>query len=177
MKKVIFLIAMVFGLMFQSKATDLSAIADSTKQFVTELKDSAVQSVKEIDTSSTFKQMYSDFKQGIVALASSLKVGAEHVYEVLVRQQIVYGVVFLIVLLIGIYLTTNWLKNYKNKDEEWSDGTDPTGIGFFRTIQIIVAVIMMGIGIFHIDTIMTGFINPEYGAIQDVIEMVKDIQK
>jgi hypothetical protein len=36
---------------------------------------------------------------------------------------------------------------------------------------------MIGIGIGNINSIMTGFINPEYGAIQDVIEMVKDVKK
>lgn len=183
MKRLILLFSMLFGFMFQSKATDLSTIVDSTKQFVMEMKDSAVASVKEIDTSSTFKTMYSDFKQGIVALASSLKVGAEHVYGVLVRQQIVYGIVYLIILLIGVYLTSNWLKNYKNKDELWAEtgryggSSEPTGLGVFRTIQIVVAAVMLIIGIANIDNIMTGFINPEYGAIQDVIEMVKDMQK
>lgn len=184
MKRLIVLFAMVFGFMFQSKATDLSTIIDSTKQFVTEIKDSAVAKVSQVDTSSTFKLMYSDFKQGIVALASSLKVGAEHVYGVLVKQQIVYGVVYLFIFLLGIYLTINWLKNYKNKDEEWTtpppnsySSSDVTGLGVFRTIQIIVATVLLGIGIFNIDNIMTGFINPEYGAIQDVIEMVKDNQK
>ena len=182
MKRLILLFSMLFGFMFQSEATDLSTIVDSTKQFVMEMKDSAVASVKEIDTSSTFKTMYSDFKQGIVALASSLKVGAEHVYGVLVRQQIVYGIVYLIILLIGVYLTSNWLKNYKNKDELWTGpdrfgSSEPTGLGVFRSIQIVVAATMLMIGIVNINNIMTGFINPEYGAIQDVIEMVKDMQK
>ena len=176
MKKVIFLIAMVFGLMFQSKATDLSAIADSTKQFVMEMKDSAVASVKQFDTSSTFKTMYSDFKQGIVALASSLKVGAEHVYGVLVRQQIVYGIVYLIIFLMGVLLINNWIRKYKS-DEKWSDGDEPTGLGVIRIFQVIVAFALLLIGIVNIDVIMTGFINPEYGAIKDVIEMVKDMQK
>lgn len=177
MKKVIFLIVMVFGLMFESKATDLLAIADSTKQFVTELKDSAVQTVKEIDTSSTFKQMYSDFKQGVVALASSLKVGAEHIYIVLVRQQIVYGIVYLILLLIGIFLMINWLRNYKNSGEIWWQRNDATLLGIFRTIQIIVALIMMVIGIVNIETIVTGVVNPEYGAIKEVVKMVKEVHK
>jgi acyl-coenzyme A synthetase/AMP-(fatty) acid ligase len=105
MKKVLSIL-MVFGLLFtsQTKAFNVSQTLDSVKSIATSIKDSAVQSVKEVDTSSTFKSMYSDFKQGIVALASSLKVGAEHVYGVLVRQQVVYAIVYLALSIIGFIL-------------------------------------------------------------------------
>lgn len=182
MKKVLSIL-MVFGLLFtsQTKAFNVSQTLDSVKSVATSIKDSAVQSVKEVDTSSTFKLMYSDFKQGIVALASSLKVGAEHVYEVLVRQQIVYAIVFLSLTIIGFILILNWIKKYKDDKEVWKSGSsyneNPTGLGVLRFIQIIVALIMIGIGVCNISTIMTGFVNPEYGAIQDVIEMVKDVRK
>lgn len=178
MKKVLSIL-MVFGLLFtsQTKAFNVSQTLDSVKSIATSIKDSAVQSVKGVDTSSTFKAMYSDFKQGIVALASSLKVGAEHVYGVLVRQQVVYAIVYLVLSIIGFILILNWIKKYKDDKEEWVGNEEPTGLGVIRIIQIVVAFIMIFIGIVNIDLIMTGFINPEYGAIQDVIEMVKDVKK
>lgn len=182
MKKVLSIL-MVFGLLFtfQTKAFNVSQTLDSVKSIATSIKDSAVQSVKEVDTSSTFKAMYSDFKQGIVALASSLKVGAEHVYGVLVRQQVVYAIVYLALSIIGFILILNWIKKYKDDKEKWKIGNSydetPTGLGLLRSIQIVVALVMIGIGVCNIDLIMTGFINPEYGAIQDVIEMVKDVKK
>lgn len=183
MKKVLSIL-MVFGLLFtfQTKAFNVSQTLDSVKSIATSIKDSAVQSVKEVDTSSTFKAMYSDFKQGIVALASSLKVGAEHVYGVLVRQQVVYAIVYLALSIIGLILILNWIKKYKDDKEKWKGGNSvyddtPTGLGLLRSIQIFVALVMIGIGIGNINSIMTGFINPEYGAIQDVIEMVKDVKK
>jgi hypothetical protein len=186
MKKLIILFAMIMGFMFESKSADLGGLVDSTKQFVKGVTDSAIADVKSIDTSSTFKLMYSDFKQGIVALASSLKVGAEHVYGVLVKQQIVYAVVWLVTFIIGFLLVLNWIKQYKNKDEIWwmSGGyktyyneSYPTGLGIVRFIQISVCLTMLITSIFNFDVIMTGFINPEYGAIRDVIEMVKTIAK
>lgn len=177
MKKVLSIL-MMFGLLFtsQTKAFNVHQTLDSAKVIAVSIKDSAIQSVKEMDTSSTFKAMYSDFKQGIVALASSLKVGAEHVYMVLVRQQVVYAITYLILIIIAFILILNWIKKYKS-DEEWATVQDPTGLGILRLIQILVAVIMMSIGVFHIENIMTGFINPEYGAIQDITDMVKDIKK
>lgn len=178
MKKVLSIL-MVFGLLFtsQAKAFNVSQTLDSVKSIATSIKDSAIQSVKEVDTSSTFKAMYSDFKQGIVALASSLKVGAEHVYMVLVRQQVVYAIVYLALCIISFLLILNWLKKYKDDKEEWTNGDEPTGLGIVRFIQIIAALVMFGFGIFHMESIMTGFINPEYGAIKDITEMVKDIKK
>jgi hypothetical protein len=178
MKKVLSIL-MMFGLLFtsQTKAFNVDQTLDSAKVIAVSIKDSAIQSVKEMDTSSTFKAMYSDFKQGIVALASSLKVGAEHVYMVLVRQQVVYAITYLILIIIAFILILNWIKKYKSDEEMWTRDDDITGLGILRLIQILVAVFMMGIGIFHIENIMTGFINPEYGAIQDITDMVKDIKK
>lgn len=174
------LLLMAIGLIVinpsNSSALSVDTLINNTKTAVIEMKDSAVAKVNEIDTSSTFRTMYSDFKQGIVALASSLKVGAEHVYGVLVRQQIVNGVVYLIIFIMGMFLIHNWIKKYKS-DERWASGEEPTGLGIIRIFQIIAAFILVTVGIFHIDTIMTGLINPEYGAIQDVIQMVKDMQK
>lgn len=178
MKKVLSIL-MVFGLLFtsQTKGFNVSQTLDSVKVITTSIKDSSIQAVKEVDTSSTFKAMYSDFKQGVVALASSLKVGAEHVYGVLVRQQVVYAIVFLTLTIIGLILILNWIKKYKDDKEEWQKDNDITGLGLIRVIQIGVALLMIFIGVIHINSIMTGFINPEYGAIQDVIEMVKDVKK
>jgi hypothetical protein len=170
MKKLIILFAMIMGFMFESKSADLGGLVDSTKQFVKEIKDSAVAEVRAIDTSSTFKLMYSDF------------------------QQIVYAVVLLVTFIIGFLLVLNWIKQYKNKDEIWwmsgrenpysnksyptgSNESYPTGLGIVRFIQILVCLTMLITSIFNFDVIMTGFINPEYGAIRDVIEMVKTIAK
>jgi hypothetical protein len=181
MKKLLILFTLFFGFMFKSQSADLSTIVDSTKQVLTDMKGSVKATINEIDTSSTFKEMYSDLKHGIIALASSLKVSAEHVYYVLVRQQFVKGVECLFILIIGFLLILNWLKKYKDDNEKWVkySGGDagPSGLGLFRILHIIVAGVFFFIGIFNIDLIFTGIINPEYGAIQDVIKMVQDLRK
>jgi hypothetical protein len=169
------LIVSIFNISYQAKATSIDSLVTGAKQTAVAIKDSAIQSVKEIDTSSTFKAMYSDFKYGITALAASLKVGAEHVYEVLVKQQIVYSIIWTIVLIIGIVFISIWLYRYKDDKEEWTDG-DPTALGVFRTMQVFLGILLFMIGIMNIDTIITGFINPEYGALKDVIDMVQKIK-
>jgi hypothetical protein len=169
------LIISIFNISYQAKATSIDSLVTGAKQTAVAIKDSAIQSVKEIDTSSTFKAMYSDFKYGITALAASLKVGAEHVYEVLVKQQIVYSIIWTIVLIIGIVFISIWLYRYKDDKEEWTDG-DATALGVFRTMQVFLGILLFIIGIMNIDTIITGFINPEYGALKDVIDMVQKIK-
>jgi hypothetical protein len=176
------LIVSIFNISYQAKATSIDSLVTGTKQTAVAIKDSAIQSVKEIDTSSTFKAMYSDFKYGITALAASLKVGAEHVYEVLVKQQIVYSIIWTIVLIIGIVFISIWLYRYKDDKEMWEKESnshytkDPTGLGVFRSMQVFCGILLFIFGILNIDTIITGFINPEYGALKDVIDMVQKIK-
>jgi hypothetical protein len=134
---------------------------DSTKKAV---KDGATF----IDTSSNFKTIYTDIKTNIGALASALKVGAEHVYYVLVKQQVVNSIVWLIVAIIvgisfwGMIKYSKWCR--VNKIDEYN-----LGLAFGWLITAIAIVIV----IFHIDVIVTGFVNPEYGAIMDIINFVK----
>lgn len=85
MKKMLVIMLMAIGMISinpsNSSALSVDTLISNTKTAVIEMKDSAVAKVNEIDTSSTFKTMYSDFKQGIVALASSLKVGAFFIFK------------------------------------------------------------------------------------------------
>lgn len=128
--------------------------------------------VNQVDTSSLFREMYGDIRYAIGALASSLKVGSEHVYKVLVKQQVANSIVWLILWvldLICIYLSIKLLTSVK-------DWTDPSA----RAIAGIMGSIGSGcllIACFaHIPTIVTGFVNPEYGAMQDIINMVKSVK-
>ena len=49
----------------------------------------------------------------------------------------------------------------------------PTGLGVVRVLQLCFGLTFVIIGICNIDTIITGVINPEYGAIQEIIDMIK----
>lgn len=171
MKKFVLLSIFLMGLFINSYAQDkilekVSTMIDTGKQMV---KDG----VATVDTSSNFKQIYSDVKTGIMALASSLKVGAEHVYGVLVKQQIVYAVVYLIFLLISGFLINNFINKYKDPKEEWTDSDAPSGLGILRIIQVVFGIILFLIGICNIDNIIMGFVNPEYGAIEKILDLVK----
>ena len=176
MKKILIVLTLLFSQLAVGQT--VSGVIDSTKSIVSNAIDSTKTAVQKgvgiVDTSSNFKMVYTDIKDGISALASGLRVGAEHVYMVLVKQQIVYAIVYLIVGLIAMILIINWINGYKDTNQKWEDDSDFTGLGVIKLIQIVIAGVMLGVFLFHIDTIIMGFVNPEYGAIQTIIDIVKD---
>lgn len=137
--------------------------------------DSAKQAVKDgvnaVDTSGNFKMIYTDIKTGISALASGLKVGAEHVYEVLVRQQLVNAIVWLIVFVASVIFLRATIK-YAMKAIE-KEGMGSEGEALLVFFGNLLSVLIFIVALFHIDTIVTGFVNPEYGAIETIIDIVK----
>ena len=144
----------------------LSIAQDTTKNIVQK-------QITTIDTSSTFKQIYSDVKSGIVAIASALKIGAEHVYEVLVRQQVVNAIVYV---LCAIFSFLFGMIGYKESGKiEFDDDNNPkevrplvVTVGF-----VFISVVLGSVFLFHLDNITMGFINPEYGAIKEIIDFAK----
>jgi hypothetical protein len=133
---------------------------------------------KQVDTSKlaaipdsaklTFGKVYNDVKSGLSGLAAGLKVGVSHVYEILVKQQIVSAVTNTIGYVIVITLIMISYRNFK-KEEDWND---PGKSGMLCIITVIGAFLIWVFGC-DIDAIITGFINPEYGAIKEIINFVK----
>jgi len=177
MKKILIVLTLLFSQLVVGQT--VTSVIDSTKSVVSNAIDSTKIAFKSgigiVDTSSNFKMVYTDIKDGITALALGLKVGSEHVYMVLVKQQIVYAIVYLIIGLFALFLIVNWINGYKDTKQEWGDfDYGPTGLGIIKTIQIAIAGVMLGVFLFHIDSIVMGFVNPEYGAIETIIHIVKD---
>jgi len=124
-----------------------------------------------VDTGSLYKQIYGDVKTGLKAVAEGLKVGVEHVYIVLVKQQVVKSITWTLLIILSFISICLWFKAYKSK-EVWFDGSDATGLGVVRTIQLILSSLIFVISILYINTIITGFINPEYGALEEVVDFI-----
>ena len=115
----------------------------------------------------TMLKVYGDIKAGVIGMAKALKAPVEHVYAIIVRQQLVNSITLIVVLLAGLGFLLFTYKKISTVDE-LSEGqiliTVVTGTAGF---------IMMLIGLFCIDDIITGFVNPEYGALKDIINFVK----
>lgn len=173
--------------MSSEKVAALKSLIKRNDSLIESLKSS----VPEIPDSSqvTFSKVYSDVKGGIQGLAASLKVGAEHVYGILVKQQVVISVVYLVMLGISILLFVFSIRRCKKigwsaesyYESHWRDrggfaAWKSDQFGFINVIVIvstIVSCILFSVGMYHLDTIVMGIINPEYGAIQDIVSFVK----
>ena len=128
-----------------------------------------------LDTSSTVKEMYHDFRNGITALAEALKVAVEPVYKVLVMQQIVHSVMYLLIVCILCFVPLIWFK----KVRLWADERNGQQEGVWL-LWVISSVLPMIAGVILFfataTTILTGFINPEYGAMQDIVKMAQQVR-
>jgi hypothetical protein len=120
----------------------------------------------------TMTTVYNDAKAGIAGLASALKVGAEHVYVIMVKQQIVKsitGCVILLFIIIGwIALVRGFEYGADPKKGDWEEGLVPYCIFIGGGLFVITIIFIL-----NIECLLTGFINPEYGAIKDILEFVK----
>lgn len=130
-------------------------------------------------TKLTLSTVYSDAKEGLKGLGDALKVGAEHVYVILVKQQVVYSITYLVIVvlvLIGGRVTYSWSNKMhadfikENSNHEWGESPADTGL------MVIAFVLWVGGGCTAIavaDDIVAGFVNPEYGAIKEIMNFVK----
>jgi hypothetical protein len=179
MKK--FLSLAIISLLMMSYVPQAKAgIIDSAAKVVMAQKDSIAAEMAMLSDSSklTFAKVYTDVKAGMVGLAEGLKVGVEHVYKILVIQQVVNAVMFCALALIGSILLilsyklwgrTKFGTGYNSDELREGRATDVLGAIVFG----LFGFICLGIGIGHIDVIAMGFINPEYGAIRDIISFIK----
>jgi hypothetical protein len=161
-KQLILTILLAFISLYTIKASNVSNIVDT-------LSKNTKESVQYIDTSSNFKMIYSDIKSGLQGLALGLKVGVEHVYGILVKQQVVNSITWLIftilcIICIIIYI---YIINVAGKNS-W----DSENIGTFVILAGLGCIIFLIICLCHIDTMVMGFVNPEYGAIKEIINFV-----
>ena len=139
-----------------------------------------INSIIKIDSTEqlTMLKVYEDVKAGISGLAASLKAPAEHVYMILIKQQYVkawIGVIMVFLTLLFIGLAIKFAYNIA----DWEEGIAfedkfPSSIGFF-TVFTILSILFLLSTLFggYASDMIQGFINPEYGAIKDIIDFVK----
>jgi len=174
MKKVLFLFAMLL-MVITTYSQSATVVVDGDT--LTESKCSIP-----YESKVTMSKVYSDVKAGLVGLADGLKTTAEHVYVVLVRQQIVYAVSYtildLFLIILTIFFSLNFIKNnrrFSDSKDDWyhDDFEDHFGSIGMLIISIILGILTIISLSLTISDIMTGFINPEYGAIKDIINFIK----
>lgn len=95
----------------------------------------------------------------VTALATQLKQPAEHVYKVLVKQQtlkaISWTAIIVVIMTLAVIFTIICIRDSDFREEMW-------GLPVVIWIIAILAMLVMS------DTILSGFFNPEYGALKEI---------
>ena len=116
--------------------------------------------------------IYPDVKAAVVSISKAIGVAAEHVYGVLVKKYFVMGVKQAGICVIGfIALIVGFIV--------WKRSTP---VGQPITYRVIVPLIFIIVGLVTVCNVnyvemLMGLINPEYGAINYILEYTKDIVK
>ena len=132
MKKLMMVVAILFATSMYAQNVNIDSNSVNITTTVVDIPDSS---------QLTMNKVYEDMKQGIAGLASSLKVGVEYIWTILIRQQTVKSIVYLIIMIIGLILLINWTKKYKS-NEEWCNNDFTTGLGVIRVFQVIIGGIL-----------------------------------
>ena len=107
-------------------------------------------------------------ENAIIALAEKLQQPAEHVYKILVKQQVVYGVSTLLFVVFSVIVVFWGFKIYHKNQDEFN------GWDFFGMFLIVLGCIAFVISfIMFAGGGLSGLINPEYGALKDIVNMIK----
>lgn len=133
------------------------------------------------DTKEVLSTVYGDIKSLAPSIesflsdvATSLNKGVSEVWGYLVLQQTVISITYLLFIIIGIVGTTQGIKLYnKNflnlKIEENLDKP----LALYTFIIFSAGAVSSYIGISHIYEIITGLVNPEYGALMHILEQLQ----
>lgn len=104
---------------------------------------------------------------------STITKGSIHTYQILKTQQLVKSFHHLFYFLLGIAMT--FVLFYRVKVYLKENSTEASG--FVLVITCILYVVLTIFNAFNFNEMLTGFINPEYGAIKEILELFKKIKQ
>lgn len=103
--------------------------------------------------------------EAVKGMADALKVPAEHVYTVIVKQQltksVTWTIVYVLLLIVCLWLWYLWLKD---------DGDDKLDWIVVPILATIIYIILISASL---TVVISGYFNPEYGAIKEIVELIK----
>jgi hypothetical protein len=130
-----------------------------------------VEPKEELASVQVIDHIYDKTTEVISELAQALAVPAEHVYNVLVKQQVVEGVSLLVGLLFSILFTSiSWFILFKkhNFKLKWY----LQNIEGYWMISVILSIVSIILFVVFLSSGISSLLNPEYGAIRDIISIL-----
>lgn len=171
MKKWFFILLVILTTTASAENKLLNNIRTDSKELASTLYNDSKEIVTTVysDGKDAISELYPDVRSAIVNIAQGIGVASEHVYKVLVKKYLVQGVkelliflVFAIISIIGFVSTYKYIKN--NNLITW------------KLIPCLILTIVGFVGAttsVDYDYMLMGLINPEFGAINYILEYVK----
>jgi len=110
-------------------------------------------------------------ESAITEIAKGLKTGAANVWEILVKQQLVWSLCYLLIFILAI---ASWIHFYyrfnKGSREVNEDGEWRAANIAIAAITCILSIAISIAAVQNLEPMMTGFFNPEFGAMRNIIQ-------
>jgi len=177
MKKVVTLFALIcitFSANSQNKIIDSLANKLKPNVNINIQGDSITSTLKGLVPDSTlpfYREVYGDLKAASSAMAEGLGVAIKELFDIVVAQQIVKSITNIVFLLFAILFGFWCYRLGKNLEWNYFSWKNFSCVCFgilftFFTIWTFCTA----------KTTVTGFINPKYGAIEDIVDMASEIK-
>ena len=185
MKKILFtfILAITSIITYSNTDSTVTNIENKTR----EISNFVANQVSAIDTSKVSHKIY----EGLSQLAAGLKTTADNVWDITVRQQLVYSIANLILgifmFFIVRYIIFSGYRRYVNYNEAYNKATNNVeGYRYYAIdegswlanfiVGSTLGIISIALFILNIQQTITGFVNPEFGAMRQIIEFVSQIR-
>lgn len=150
----------------------LNNVATTSKNGISEVYKDSKSAVSTVY--SDLKSLTPSLKQYVEEIAKLLKTTANNVWEILVKQQKVWSWCFLALELLSLLSVYRFLKQYHLTKTEKTDTGETLATNWVLLAGLgIASSILTYNSILHFEQMMTGFINPEFGALRNLIEYVE----
>lgn len=118
------------------------------------------------------KSLAPELKSGLSEIAKGLKTTSEKAWDILVLQQQVWSWCYLFVTLSAMYLWWKFFKQYKITTTELTETGEIKQSNIILSVLLFILVMVDStISGMNFGSMMTGFLNPSYGAMMNIIEM------
>ena len=130
----------------------------------------------------TFTTVYNDVKEALSGLSKGLQVGGEHVYDVLVKQQRINSYIWITLLPFTILFAILFVRCLQTGQLNFAQIKKDSGYSYpdwyskdivLSAVTGILALTFITIFFAMISDGLMGFINPEYGAIREILSSIK----
>ena len=220
MKKIILFIALMTMTLSFAQSKQVDKILDTSKDGVSTVYNDGKQAVSTVYND--VKSLSPKVESAIKSLATELKTTTNALWIILVKQQLVWSIGFLILTLtsvinwfifykrylnklnkndfiigkkpiFGDILNTNYDKYYAKYDDDirgkmYIKSNKPTGEEdillpitnpnniWFKYLHLIICIGLSGLSVYHFSNMLTGFINPEFGALKTIVEVATKLK-